>query len=321
MQKNDLVSFFGLECSGPTGGARDAKYVEIFRDPKDADPHSTFSFTHVIENLQPGVSYAFRIRAFNGFGPGDYTYRVFTTRTLAPPTPRIIRISADSVTLRWSFSNSFVKRLDELRRLFKDLDNDNSGNISRDELASALSEKAATSPDLRSFLDKKAASLGLDLYHGFGPLFDAIEGNESGEISWDEFEAFFLAAGWATGSQSIGLAASVQSVRASQHSTGAGGQGQGGASRGSSSSTKSTDVTYVLERCESEFNCVYKEALKTTAGEGTVSRLDPGQSYRFRVYSINVDGVKGPPSGSIIVHTMLETPSSNFFFPYLFASF
>jgi hypothetical protein len=48
--------------------------------------------------------------------------------------------------------------------------------------------------------------------------------------------------------------------------------------------------------------------LKTTAGEGTISRLEPGKSYRFRVYSINASGQRGPKSAPIIVHTMLETP-------------
>ena len=39
-----------------------------------------------------------------------------------------------------------------------------------------------------------------------------------------------------------------------------------------------------------------------------VHRLDPGQSYRFRVYAVNVDGIRGPPSGTVVVHTMLEVP-------------
>lgn len=57
-----------------------------------------------------------------------------------------------------------------------------------------------------------------------------------------------------------------------------------------------------------------------------ISRLEPGQSYRFRVYSLNAEGVPGPKSErqvqyqtylnifiilsyySVVVHTMLETP-------------
>lgn len=37
--------------------------------------------------------------------------------------------------------------------------------------------------------------------------------------------------------------------------------------------------------------------------------LQPGQSYRFRVFSINADGLPGPPSPAILIHTLLETPS------------
>lgn len=50
--------------------------------------------------------------------------------------------------------------------------------------------------------------------------------------------------------------------------------------------------------------------MKTSLGQGTVHRLEAGKSYRFRVYSINVDGVAGPKSDSVVVHTMLDTPSA-----------
>ena len=50
--------------------------------------------------------------------------------------------------------------------------------------------------------------------------------------------------------------------------------------------------------------------MRTTNGQATVSRLDPGKSYRFRIYSINIDGIRGPASPAVLVHTMLETPSA-----------
>lgn len=75
--------------------------------------------------------YKFRIRAFNGFGPSEYTYKTFSTftgtqpslstfstaprssmlslslsvslsrATDSPLTPKVIRLTPDSVTLRW----------------------------------------------------------------------------------------------------------------------------------------------------------------------------------------------------------------------------
>lgn len=63
-------------------------------------------------------------------------------------------------------------------------------------------------------------------------------------------------------------------------------------------------------QCESEFDNVYKEVLRTSLGYGSISRLEAGKSYRFRVFSINIDGVPGPRSESIVVHTMLETPTA-----------
>lgn len=50
--------------------------------------------------------------------------------------------------------------------------------------------------------------------------------------------------------------------------------------------------------------------MKSTVGQCTISRLSPGQTYRFRVYGVNVAGVAGPKSESVIVHTMIETPAA-----------
>lgn len=54
---------------------------------------------------------------------------------------------------------------------------------------------------------------------------------------------------------------------------------------------------------------MYREVLRTTLGYGTITRLEPGQSYRLRVFSLNADEVPGPKSPDIIVHTLLETPA------------
>ena len=50
--------------------------------------------------------------------------------------------------------------------------------------------------------------------------------------------------------------------------------------------------------------------MKTSLGECSIHRLDPGQSYRFRVYAVNPSGMAGPKSGNIVVNTMVETPGA-----------
>ena len=70
----------------------------------------------------------------------------------------------------------------------------------------------------------------------------------------------------------------------------------------------SAGLTYVVERCKNEFLGEFAEEVRTGAGQTVVHRLDPGESYRFRVYAMNVDGVRGPPSPSVVVHAMLEVP-------------
>lgn len=61
---------------------------------------------------------------------------------------------------------------------------------------------------------------------------------------------------------------------------------------------------------QSEVDGKFTEVLRTTAGHGTLTRLEPGRSYRFRVHSLNADGVAGPSSPSVLVHTLIETPAA-----------
>jgi hypothetical protein len=74
--------------------------------------------------------------------------------------------------------------------------------------------------------------------------------------------------------------------------------------------SESSSVSYVIEQCESEFTDTYRECMKSSTGQCLISRLSPGQTYRFRVYGVNLDGVPGPKSESIVVHTMIETPAA-----------
>ena len=66
----------------------------------------------------------------------------------------------------------------------------------------------------------------------------------------------------------------------------------------------------MVEQCQSEFDRKWTVCLNTAAGHGTISRLQPGGSYRFRVRSVNKDGIAGPYSQDVIVHCMLETPTT-----------
>lgn len=194
--KGDLVSFYSIEYGGVVGANKttDVKYTEIFRDPEDANPNNEFLFSYTLRNLTPGASYRFRIRAFNGFGAGEYTYKTFTTVTAAPTKPRVIKTASDCVHLKWTFSAGFFRRLDELKKIFTLADSDRSGSVSREELTALLDERASASPDLKAFLNKVAASLGLVVSQGYDALFDMIEGDDDGGLSWIEFEAFFMAA-------------------------------------------------------------------------------------------------------------------------------
>lgn len=256
LQKGDLVSFFCLEFAGVQGQGRETVYREAYRDPTTADvneeimggctfPQDAFRFGLKLDRLLPGTSYQFRIRAFNGFGPGDYSYKVFTTRTEAPPAPRIQKISNESVTLRWVFSETFFKRLQDLRRLFDQADSDGSGCVDRDELVRAVEER--DSPSLKQFLHKKAASMGVDISQGFGALFDQIDSDDGGSLTWEEFESFFVGAGWAdskmSASMGFGPSASQASVRSSTASGG-----------GSSGRPGKQDITYVIEQVRPLFS-------------------------------------------------------------------
>ena len=302
--KDDLVSFFSVECCGPSGSAKSDRFVEICRDPKDASPDSKLSFQHILRRwnnapLTAGATYSFRVRGFNGFGPGEYTYASFTTVPSALPAPKIVKLSSDSVTFRWKFTDSFLKRIEELKKMFSLADSDRSGFVDREELLLVLDEKASGNADLRDFLKKVALSIGVSIAGGYGAIFDMIENNDDNRISWDEFQNFFMGAGWAQSGPvdiNASFAGSVKgSVAGSSAPAGAGSSGS---------------ITYVVEQCENEFNNVYKEIVKTSAGHATISRLLPGKSYRFRVFARNADGTAGPKSPTLVVHMMLETPAA-----------
>ena len=94
-------------------GEGDIKYREVYKDPPDAREMEPFRMCYRMKGLQPATSYLFRIRGFNGFGPGEYTYCTFTTRPARPDTPRVMNVTSHSVTLRWVFSEEFRRVSDE----------------------------------------------------------------------------------------------------------------------------------------------------------------------------------------------------------------
>jgi Ca2+-binding EF-hand superfamily protein len=197
------------------------------------------------------------------------------------------------VTLRWVFTEGFFKRIAELKKIFAQADADGNGTLSREEMSAALDDhNGNVSPELKSFLERAMTSNRVNPALGYGALFDIIEGDDDNKLSWSEFEQFFMTAGWTSvpGTTSRPLTASS------------------GAMSTAESAANLKDIVYVVERCVSEFDAEYQEVVRTAAGEITVSRLDPGLSYRFRVYAINSSGKPGPKSDSVIVHTMIEIP-------------
>ena len=315
--KNDSVSFYSLEFAGPTGTTtRFLKYKEIFRDPEDASPNSLFKYFRLINGLLPGTSYAFRIRSFNGFGPGEYTYKIFTTRPAAPNCPVILTLTSESVKLKWLFSVSYFRHINELKKLFLDVDVDNSGSVSREELLLVLNDINSHSKELKIFLNKIANKIGLDTNQGYESLFDMIEGDDDGTLTWNEFESFFMSIGWASNvnddnndttnnnnnnnnNDNTNIRESITSLNSSISNI---------EKKKKMMEQQLAGLTYVIEKCQNEFLNEYEEVLRTNLGHGTIYRLEPGKSYRFRIYAINIDNIRGPPSDSIVVHTMLEIP-------------
>ncbi|CAN0336009.1 unnamed protein product, partial [Hapterophycus canaliculatus] len=87
--------------SGPEGGKAFCQgvYREICRDPPDADGDPQYQVW--VRGLCPNTRYAFRVRAFNGFGPGAYAHGCFATRPSQPAAPVVVKVAPTEVTLQW----------------------------------------------------------------------------------------------------------------------------------------------------------------------------------------------------------------------------
>ncbi len=178
--------------------------------------------------------------------------------------PIVVKSSHDFVTLRWSFSNQFVDKMEEIKSLFLAADTSGDGQLHRDELINLIDGSNDISKGLRSFLNSKVRETGIDLDRGLDAIFDEIEMDDNEMISIQEFESFLLSLGWCNTSFDGGKT--------------------GGPAK----------LKYIVERCISEFDSRYETALETSSSQGTIAHLKPGQSYRFRVCSVNLEGERGP---------------------------
>ncbi|CAN0578950.1 unnamed protein product, partial [Ectocarpus sp. 12 AP-2014] len=88
--------------SGPEGGKAfcQGAHREICRDPPDADGDPQYQ-QFWVRGLRPNTRYGFRVRAFNGFGPGPYAHGCFATRPCRPAAPVAVKLAPTEVTLQW----------------------------------------------------------------------------------------------------------------------------------------------------------------------------------------------------------------------------
>ena len=113
------VAFFSLEFSGALGSRaqRENRFAEVMRDPPSARD-SEFAFQHIVAGLEPDTTYVFRLRAFNGVGPGPYAWRRLATPPARPSTPVPVRVGARSAVLRWGVPEALARRAAAVRRTF-----------------------------------------------------------------------------------------------------------------------------------------------------------------------------------------------------------
>ena len=67
-----------------------------------------------VRALAPNTRYGFRVRAFNGFGPGVYAHQCFATRPARPAVPVAVRIAPTEVLLQWLFSSRNAAKVSKI---------------------------------------------------------------------------------------------------------------------------------------------------------------------------------------------------------------
>jgi hypothetical protein len=240
---NELVSFFSIECAGKFGQKmNDLHYKEVFRDPQDAGSKMLCTFNYIDSDLLPGTSYLFRIRAINGFGSSNYTYKVFATAVAAPIRPFTENLTHESANLVWLFSKKFHKFMFNLRSIFNKAKN----NLLRcEDLVRIFEEEKTTfSINFHELLLKSTKCLGIDISQGLSSLFESI-GTVDGYISWTDFEYFFI-------SSNCLSAIDDSSSESSSSMRGFFGGDDNFSISEKSVKIRSGEVTFVLEKCTSE---------------------------------------------------------------------
>jgi len=278
-----FVAFFSVEMSGPRGSKeqRENVFQEICRDPDCAK--GTFRYQTWVRNLEPGTSYTFRVRAFNGFGPGPYSWESFTTRPRRPNRPLVASKTQNSVSLRWGD--------DDAERWLR---------VIETSLASEL-------PDL--FATSTSGGNGVAAARAPGPLLlQALERSGAhGALEW-------LAAtkrGRGVGDSSLSLLDVLDSDRGEGVSWPALKSlllGAQGSKKARNKATSATELRFNVEQCVSIISGQWVKVLTTKFSHATVPALTPGTPYRFRVIAFNANNLESKKSPSVVATTLLETP-------------
>ncbi|CAN0215034.1 unnamed protein product, partial [Ectocarpus sp. 12 AP-2014] len=309
-QHGSAVAFYSLEMSGPEGGKAfcQGAHREICRDPPDADGDPQYQ-QFWVRGLRPNTRYGFRVRAFNGFGPGPYAHGCFATRPCRPAAPVAVKLAQTEVTLQWVFGGRNAAKVRELRNVFDALDEYDDGQVSREEFLASLD---LDHPHLMAFL--KAITLAGAATDAEGEAEAEAGGGADAEYTGEHHRRRSGAAG---GRRSTGGRSGVATVAVAvgpealsvfdaieandddfiswDESNGRGATAIGGGH-------------FVVEVCTSQGQDRWKEAWKGTTGTARVKMLEVGMGYRFRVRPTNCEGLDGPVSESVVVNTLLPTP-------------
>lgn len=230
-----------------------------------------------MHELEPGARYTFRIRAFNGFGPGPFTWATFSTRPRRPNTPVLAARAPTSVTLRWGDEPERAVRaleaaLDELgfaasaRRSTEAPGSGPGGGsaLGRAQLASALVACDAATADALVGARTKLRSSGAT--GAAVSLLDAIDA----PLVWAELRAFLLKA--------LARPPALGTIR------------------------------YTVEQCVSITSQQWRRVLTTRSTHAVIGSLPSGVPQRFRVFAANeLESLRSP---SCVVTPQLETPAA-----------
>mmetsp|Transcript_30011 Transcript_30011/g.38741 ORF Transcript_30011/g.38741 Transcript_30011/m.38741 type:complete len:1575 (+) Transcript_30011:1304-6028(+) len=269
-----LVAFFSVEMSGPRGSKeqRENQFREVFRDPDSV--RSPFGYSTWIHDLEPGTTYSLRIRAFNGFGPGPYTWKTFTTRPRCPNRPMMTARSPSSITLRWAGGEDTAER--HLRDIESILKTQYPGFFECGREA-----RGGTFMQGRSFIE------AIDEMPTDIAFFFKSTKTEDGTSLRDNFECI--------DELNWGEVRSVTLKAASRL-------------KGKAPSPATSQVRYNIEQCVSISTGQWVKVLTTKFDHATVSALKGGSTYRFRVYATNANGLESKKSSSCVYTTLLENP-------------